>query len=79
MGRMVDDRLPKRAAELHEQGRRRRGRQMLRWEDRDNGGESVSCLLRGNNFLVYAFRRRVLNYHLCYNAETDTDAKRKPE
>ena len=34
MGRMVDDRLPKRAAELHEQGRRRRGRQMLRWEDR---------------------------------------------
>ena len=34
MGRMVDERLPKRAAELHEQGRRRRGRQMLRWEDR---------------------------------------------
>ena len=26
--------LPKRAAELHEKGRRKRGRQMLRWEDR---------------------------------------------
>ena len=34
VGRMVDDRLPKRAAELREQGRRRRGTQMLRWEDR---------------------------------------------
>ena len=31
--RMADDRLPKRAAELREQGRRRRGRSMLRWED----------------------------------------------
>ena len=31
--RMVDDRLQKRAAELHEQGRRRRGRPRLRWED----------------------------------------------
>ena len=31
--RMADDRLPKRAAELREQGRRRRGRQLLRWED----------------------------------------------
>ena len=31
--RMTDDRLPKRAAELHEQGRRRRGRPRLRWED----------------------------------------------
>ena len=30
---MEDDRLPKRAAELREEGRRRRGR--LRWEDRD--------------------------------------------
>ena len=28
-----DDRLPKRAAELREQGRRRRGRPRLRWED----------------------------------------------
>ena len=28
-----DDRLPKRAAELREQGRRRRERPMLRWED----------------------------------------------
>ena len=27
------DRLPKRAAELRELGRRRRGRQLLRWED----------------------------------------------
>ena len=34
VSRMVDDRLPKRAAELREQGRRRRGTQMLRWEDR---------------------------------------------
>ena len=31
--RMTDDRLPKRAADLREQGRRRRGRPMLRWED----------------------------------------------
>ena len=31
--RMVDDRLPKRVAELLEQGRRRRGRPRLRWED----------------------------------------------
>ena len=31
--RMADDRLPKRAAELREQGSRRRGRSMLRWED----------------------------------------------
>ena len=31
--RMADDRLPKRAAELREQGRRRRGRPRQRWED----------------------------------------------
>ena len=31
--RMADDRLPKRVAELREQGRRRRGRPRLRWED----------------------------------------------
>ena len=31
--RMADDRLPKRAAELCEQGRRRRGRPSLRLED----------------------------------------------
>ena len=31
--RMADDRLPKIPAELREQGRRRRGRPMLRWED----------------------------------------------
>ena len=31
--RMADDRLPKRAAELREKGRRRRGRLRLRWED----------------------------------------------
>ena len=30
---IADDRLPKRAAELREQGRRRRGKPMLRWED----------------------------------------------
>ncbi len=30
---MADDRLPRRAAELREQGRRRRGRPILRWED----------------------------------------------
>ena len=29
---MADDRLQKRAAELREEGRRRRGRPMLRWE-----------------------------------------------
>ena len=31
--RMADDRPPKRAAELREQGRRRRGRPRLQWED----------------------------------------------
>ena len=31
--RMADDRLPKRTAELREQGRGRRGRSRLRWED----------------------------------------------
>ena len=31
--RMADDRLPKRAADLREQGRVRRGRPRLRWED----------------------------------------------
>ena len=30
---VADDSLPKRAAELREQGRRRRGRPRLRWED----------------------------------------------
>ena len=30
---MADDRLPKRAAELRDEGRRRRGRPRLRWED----------------------------------------------
>ena len=30
---MADGRLPKRATELREQGRRRRGRPRLRWED----------------------------------------------
>ena len=30
---MADERLPKRATELREQGRRRRGRPRLRWED----------------------------------------------
>ena len=31
--RMADDRLPERASELREQGRRRQGRSRLRWED----------------------------------------------
>ena len=30
---MADERLPKRAAELREEGWRRRGRSILRWED----------------------------------------------
>ena len=33
VGRMADDRLPKRAAELREEGTMRRGRPRLRWED----------------------------------------------
>ena len=46
--RMADDRLQKRAAELRGQGRRRRGRSMLRWEDcvkRDvrEAGEEEDC------------------------------------
>ena len=31
--RMADDRLPKRPAELREEGRGRRGRPRLRWKD----------------------------------------------
>ena len=31
--RMAEDRLPKRATEIREQGRMRRGGPMLRWED----------------------------------------------
>ena len=31
--RMADDRLPKRATELREQGRKRRGRPRLIWKD----------------------------------------------
>ena len=30
---MADDKLPKRAAELRDEGMRRRGRPRLRWED----------------------------------------------
>ena len=33
MSLMADDRLSKRAAELCEEGRRRRGRPRLRWDD----------------------------------------------
>ena len=36
--RMADEILPKRAAELREQGRRRRGRPRLRWEEDRRGG-----------------------------------------
>ena len=38
--RMADERLPKRAAELRAQGRRRLGRAMLRWENRESTGAS---------------------------------------
>ena len=46
--RMADDRLPKRTAELREQGGSRRGSPMLRWEDcvkRDvrKAGEEEDC------------------------------------
>ena len=41
---MADDRLPKRAAELREQGRRRRGRPRLRWEDCVKGLGKAKCL-----------------------------------
>ncbi len=33
VGRMAEDRLPKRVAELREEGRMTRGRPRLRWED----------------------------------------------
>ena len=39
--RMADDRLLKSAAELREQGRRRRGRPRLRWEDCVKGTGSL--------------------------------------
>ena len=42
--RMADDRLPKRAAELREQGRRRRWRPMLRWQERSEEGRRVGRL-----------------------------------
>ena len=46
--RIGDDSLPKREAELREQGRRRRGRPRLRWEDCVKGdvrkaGEEEDC------------------------------------
>ena len=46
--RMANDRLPKRAAELHGQGRRRQGKPRLIWEDcvkRDvrKAGEEEDC------------------------------------
>ncbi len=37
VGRMADDRLPKRAAELREEGRRRRGRPRLSYERCEEG------------------------------------------
>ncbi len=48
MKRWGDDSLPMRAAELREQGRRRRGRPRLRWEDCVKGdvrkaGEEEDC------------------------------------
>ena len=52
--RMADDRLPKRAAELREHGRRRRRRPRLRWEDcvkSDMGkaGEEEDCQKKTRN------------------------------
>ena len=41
--RMADDRLPKRAAELRDQGRRRRGMPRLRWEDCVKGPGKDKC------------------------------------
>ena len=38
IGRMADDRLPKRAAEFREEGRMRQGRPRLRWEGGRRGG-----------------------------------------
>ena len=52
--RMADDRLPKRAAELLEEGRRRRVRPKLRWEDcvkrdaKKTGDEGYWKKKRGN-------------------------------
>ena len=45
--RMADDRLSKRAAELREQGRRRRRRPMLRWEEARHQSESHQRALFG--------------------------------
>ena len=56
--RMADERLPKRAAELHEHGRRRRGWPRLSWEDcvkRDvkKTGEEGDWKKNNNNTIQY--------------------------
>ena len=49
VGRMADDRLPKRAAELRDEGRRRRGRPMLRREDVRKAGEEEDWKKKARN------------------------------
>ena len=46
VARMANDRLPKRAAELCEQGRMRRGKPSLRWEDRVKRQRRVEKTIR---------------------------------
>ncbi len=52
VGRMADDRLQKRATELRGQGRRRRGRSRLRWED------CVKREMRGRQEMKKTVKRR---------------------
>ena len=87
--RMADDRLPKRAAELCEQGRRRRGRPRLRWEEdwkkktRDRGGwkrlsDEAVKKLRAHLTPDKGKRGRERIYSICVENEVLVATKGKP-
>ena len=59
--RMADDRLPKRVVELLEEGRRRRLRSRLRWEDCVNCEERCKEGRRGGRLEEEKRQRRVEN------------------
>ena len=60
---MADDRLPKRAAELRDEGRRRRGRPRLRWEGEEEGWkkkktkqDKTKTLIDKNTYELHSFQ-----------------------